>query len=495
MVMREESESKKGNEPIKEKEKERGIASRKLALEVLLRVDREGAYSNIALASALEKCGLSKRDRAFTTLLVQGVIRNKGLLDSRIQPLSKKSLESIPKVLLNILRLGFFQLDFVEDLPPSAVLFTSTGLARKCGHEGLAKYTNAVLRSYLRQKESGLTGTGTSGSNSGEDDDDAFDRMESITNPEELATKHSMPSWMVKRWISNLGQDATRSLLEKASSKPDTFIRTNTEVISPEGLVSVLENVGIKLIPSRYVNSVFKVVSNNKQRLEDLPAYQEGLFSIQDEAAALVSSVVSPQKEEIIIDLCSAPGGKSLHMSELMENTGRIIAVDKYEKRFGELKKNRRRLGLTNIEIKVEDGRKFRYERAVDRVLVDAPCSGTGVMDRRSDIRHRRKPEDLVELPRLQIELLKAAAEMVKPGGIVVYSTCSLEPEENLEVIEKFLEESEGQFELEPLADFLPESIKANKRLSVTAARGFITLHPGIDNLSGFFIARLKRLK
>ena len=178
-----------------------------------------------------------------------------------------------------------------------------------------------------------------------------------------------------------------------------------------------------------------------------------------------------------------------------MENTGRIIAVDKYESRFGELKKNRRRLGLTNIEIKVEDGRKFRYERAVDRVLVDAPCSGTGVMDRRSDIKHRRKPEDLVELPRLQIELLNAAAEMVKPGGIVVYSTCSLEPEENLEVIEKFLEESEGQFELEPLAEFLPESIKTNKRLSVTAARGFITLHPGIDNLSGFFIARLKRLK
>ncbi|HMP51645.1 MAG TPA: methyltransferase domain-containing protein, partial [Candidatus Melainabacteria bacterium] len=223
------------------------------------------------------------------------------------------------------------------------------------------------------------------------------------------------------------------------------------------------------------------------------PGYKEGLFSIQDEAASLVSEIVHPNQDTTVIDLCAAPGGKSLHLAEMLEGKGKVIAVDIYEKRLAELKKNRTRLSLSNIEIGTGDGREFQFERLADSVLVDAPCSGTGVLNRRSDLKYRKKPEDLKELPVLQGALLDNAATLVKPGGVLVYSTCSLEPEENQAVIESFLKKWSESFKLEDLTPYLPESLKNDERLSDTAKAGMLLLHPGIRGLSGFFIARLRK--
>ena len=460
---------------------EKGVSSRRIALETLLRIENEGAYANIALSKALERSDLSVRDRALVTHIVQGVIRHRSNLDSRLRPFSKKPLDKIPSVLLNTLRIGVYQLEYLEDIPPSAVLNTCTSIARSCGHEGLAKYSNAVLRSYLRKREESLVLAS------------ATLQPDKNLGVNELSEYYSMPAWMIERWRQNLGTETTLAILNESQTEPKVFIRVNRTAISPEGLQVILARAGVELAQSSVVEGVFQILSRGRGRLEELPGYKEGLFSIQDEAASLVSEIVNPDPDTTVIDLCAAPGGKSLHLAEMLEGKGKVIAVDIYEKRLTELKKNRARLSLSNIEISTGDGREFKFDRLADSVLVDAPCSGTGVLNRRSDLKYRKKPEDLKELPVLQEALLNNAATLVKPGGVLVYSTCSLEPEENQAVIESFLKKWGESFKPEDLTPYLPESLKNDDRLSDTAKAGMLLLHPGIRGLSGFFIARLRR--
>lgn len=460
---------------------EKGVSSRRIALETLLRIENEGAYANIALSKALEKSDLSVRDRALVTHIVQGVIRHRSHLDSMLRPFSKKPLDKIPTVLLNTLRIGVYQLEYLEDIPPSAVLNTCTSIARSCGHEGLAKYSNAVLRSYLRKREESVVFA------------PRIPQPDHNLGVSELSEYYSMPVWLIERWREHLGPETTLEVLKESQAEPKVFIRVNRTAISAEGLQVILARSGVELEPSSVVDGVFRILSRGRGRLEDLPGFKEGLFSIQDEAASLVSEIVHPNQDTTVIDLCAAPGGKSLHLAEMLEGKGKVIAVDIYEKRLAELKKNRSRLSLSNIEIRTGDGREFQFERLADSVLVDAPCSGTGVLNRRSDLKYRKKPEDLKELPILQGALLDNAATLVKPGGVLVYSTCSLEPEENQAVIESFLKKWGESFKLEDLTPYLPESLKSDERLSDTAKAGMLLLHPGIRGLSGFFIARLRK--
>ena len=238
------------------------------------------------------------------------------------------------------------------------------------------------------------------------------------------------------------------------------------------------------------------------QSPEKLPGYSEGLFSVQDEAAAFVAVVVDAKPGEHIIDLCAAPGGKSLQMAEMMENTGRVVAVDKSESRLNLLKQNRNRLGLTNIEVFAADGRTFTVERLADKVLLDAPCTGTGVINRRSDLRYNREPFDIQSLAELQRELLSNAAKLVKPGGVSVYSTCSIEPEENFDNIRWFMREFED-FAGDDITRFMPKDFAtelescwsgpACKTESEMTMPYMAQLLPSRHKVSGFFICRLKR--
>lgn len=456
----------------------KGAASRKQALQILMKIESGKAYSNIALSSQLEKSELSTRDKALVTCLVQGVVRNRDLLDSKIKLLSNKPIEKMSRVLVNILRMGIFQLDFLDDMPPSAIVNTSTHLARKMGHVGLSKFTNAILRTHIRNKEKTVEVEGESGD----------------LSSEQLATKFSMPIWIVDRWLKNYGYEESIALLKYSIEKPSRFIRVNSQAITREGLKTLLSQEGVQTVESLIVPDSLKVESIKKGigKLEDLPSYKEGLFSIQDEAASLVSHIVAPKENEVVLDLCAAPGGKTLHMAELMDNTGKIIACDLYENRLDILKKNMSRLNLTNIKIVAADGSKITLDEKVDKVLLDAPCSGTGVLNRKSDIKYKKQEKDIHELAKIQRALLDHAVKLLKPGGEIVYATCSVEPEENIMVVEKFVNET-PEVKFESIQNLLPENLAHHHELTTTAEKGFVQLRPSINNLSGFFIAKIKK--
>jgi 16S rRNA (cytosine967-C5)-methyltransferase len=462
-----------------------GIASRRLAVEVLIRVETEKAYANIALANALKKKPLPERDRAFVTALVQGVVRRLGEVDGKLQAVSKQPLQKLAAPLRNVLRLAVFQLDYMNDIPPSAVLDTSNKLARATGHEGSAKYANGVLRNYLRNKEAAGT------------EADTTNDLE--LSPEQLAEKYSLPPWLVSRWIETWGQEEAIRLLKHSQEIPELALRTCELGISTDGLIEILRRKGIDCRPGELVDSCIIIRDRGplKGPVEKLPGYEDGLFTVQDEAAAFVSKVVDPKSGEVVVDLCAAPGGKSLHLAELMEGKGRVIAVDVNPSRLNLLKKSRQRLGLTNIEVEAADGREFSPATLADRVLIDAPCTGTGVINRRSDIRLRREAPDVEQLVGIQRELLANAATIVKPNGVLVYSTCSIEPEENIQNLQWFRQQH-PEFIPESLQPFIPPLLlerwnEIDPAVKETIDNGWLQILPSRHALSGFFICRLRR--
>lgn len=465
----------------------RGFQSRKTALEVLVRVNESGAYSNLALSQALKNSQLSARDKAFVTLLVQGVTRNLSEIDDVIAKLSKNPIEKLPGVLLNTLRLGIYQLEYLEDTPPPAVLNTCTAVAKSCGHKGMASYTTAVLRNYLRSREE--TGAAFI---SKESKDHGLADLGTAERIEMLSKKYSVPAWLVERWLRNFSEEEALCLLQFSKSEPRIVLRTNDLKTTIDEFTKQLQAAGVDFEISPLVPSC--VVLNSKGRgrgnPSQLPGYADGKFSIQDDTAAFVSKVLSPEPGDLIIDLCAAPGGKALYLGELMGNKGRIIAVDTRAKRLELLKTNRRRLGVMNIEIVEADGTKFEFQPQADRVLVDAPCSGTGVLNRRADLRHRRLEEDIESLARLQYDLLANAQRLLKPGGVMVYATCTVEPEENEQVVSKFLA-NHPDFKLDVLTPFFPQELVEKHQLQEALKTGQIQILPTISGLSGFFIARL----
>jgi 16S rRNA (cytosine967-C5)-methyltransferase len=465
--------------------RKRGVSSRKLAVEVLLRVQEKGAYTNIALANALEgsKYDLAERDRAFITALVQGVLRNKNALDKQIGALASKPVEKIQPPLLNVLRIAFFQLDQMSDIPESAVVDTAVELGRVIGHAGHARFINGILRSYLRQRAK-------------KTDEIAAVNLGELSESDaigHLSDKYSMPSWLVQRWLQRYGAEEAEKLLAASSTPAKLTLRVNDIAMETDGYQRLLADKGVisersKLVPTCLI---IKDRKNVKGPVEKLPGYAEGIFSVQDEAAAFVTQVMAPQSSDVVIDLCAAPGGKTLNIAEMMNNKGRIIAIDKHEKRLNMVKENRLRLGLTNIETYAADGTTYEHP-PVDKVLVDAPCSGTGVINKRSDIRLKLKEEDIAQVNIIQKALLTNAAKLVKPGGCIVYSTCSIEPEENEQILDWFMQEF-SDFERVDLRQYFPENTAAELNLEAEAEKGFALFLPSRHDFSGFFVAKMQR--
>ena len=466
----------------------RGTDSRRLAVEVLLKVDLQSAYANLALAAAFNRKQLSERDRAFVTALVQGVVRHSAELDHVLTQLTSRPIDKLAAPLKAVLRTALFQLIHMKNIPVSAVLNTSTQVARATGHEGSAKFATAVLRRYVSSAP-----------------DAQSQPEENLVGEEALGVKYTMPEWLISRWLQRFGPEETRRLLEYSLSVPGLTLRTCQLSVRPDALQQILESKGMKIERGRLVPGCLNIIKRGKLTgpIAKIPGYAEGLFSVQDEAAALVSMIVAPQTGWAIVDLCAAPGGKSIHLAELLGNTGRITAVDIHESRLHLLPKERRRLGITNIETIAADGRSFTPAYHVDAVLVDAPCTGTGVINRRSDLRQRRQAPDVTALVQTQRELLENAAKILKPGGILVYATCSIEREENQENIIWFLDKH-PEFKPQSLEGFLPDEIisqwsgpEANSQWWQEAhaemSNGMLQLLPSRHGYSGFFISRLKK--
>lgn len=440
------------------------MKAREIALKVINDINIGGAYANIALAREINKHELSDQDRRLVTELVYGTIKAGETLDWITGHYVTRPMDKIPSVIRNILRMGMYQLFYLSKIPVSAACNEAVKLTKKYGHVGTVKFVNAVLRNAVRKPESV--------------------RFPARDNDpvRYLALTYFHPQWLIKRWVERLGIEDCEALCQINNITPPLSLRTNTLRINRAALMTELINEGVQCEQSALVPE--GIVCHAYPALSSLKTLKQGLFQVQDESSMMVAHVLDPHPGEFVIDACGAPGGKSTHIAALMNNIGKVLSTDIYEHKLNLTRENAERLGITIIETKTFDAVKLGdvYANQADRVLVDAPCSGLGVLRRKPDSRWRKSENLFQDLPVLQKAILASAAKCVKPGGIIVYSTCTTEREENQDVVSWFLNDHPN-FALDKTGEYLP--VSRNDKM--------VQLWPQVDGVDGFFIARMVR--
>ncbi|MEM9271429.1 MAG: 16S rRNA (cytosine(967)-C(5))-methyltransferase [Cyanobacteria bacterium P01_F01_bin.143] len=443
------------------------INSRQLAFNALLKIEYAQAYTDIALDRVLHNQNIDRRDRSLVCQLVYGVVRHKRSLNNLIDNLGKKKAQQQPPKLLIILYLGLYQLRYLNQIPDSAVVHTSVELAKANGLNKLAGVVNGVLRNYLRQVAS--------------KEDLLKLPRDSI---QRLGIVHSFPDWIVETWLEQLSLEETEQLLTWFNQTPSIDLRVNILRTSLEEVESALQEVGVISSRIPYLPQALRIKTGSGA-IEKLPGYCEGWWTIQDSSAQLVTHLLDPQPGETIIDACAAPGGKTTHIAELIGDRGMIWACDRGVKRLQKVKSNAARLQLKSIQIHPGDSRDLSgLPQECDRLLLDVPCSGLGTLHKRPDIRWRQSPEKIAQLSLLQQELLEAAANCVKPQGILVYATCTINPQENEKVVQSFLESHPDW----SISMATTESID-----NFDISHGWMKLYPHRYDMDGFFMVRLQK--
>ena len=436
---------------------------RELAMQVLQKVHVEGAYANVALAETLREIKLTERDRRFLTELVYGVVKAGESLDYRIGKYVADIRKAQPAI-RELLRLGFYQIFEMDRVPPSAACDTAVELAKKHGRRGADSFVNGVLRAALREPERAALPDGR--------------------NAHALALRTWHPKWLVERWMRAYGYERTEALCRCNNTSAPLSVRVNTLRTNCPALMEQFTAAGAQVRASLYAPE--GVVLDAHGALDELTPLRMGLAQVQDESSMLVAHVLAPEPGMTVIDACAAPGGKTTHIAQRMENRGRILAFDIYEEKIRRIERNAQRLGISIMEAQMCDARAIgaAYAGQADRVLVDAPCSGLGVLRRKPDARWKKSPEDVKTLPPLQRAILASAAEAVKKGGILVYSTCTMEECENAAIVANFLR-THTDFVLEETGGFLPVQ---------KTTECMVQIMPETDGPDGFFIARMRRL-
>ncbi|HHT62791.1 MAG: 16S rRNA (cytosine(967)-C(5))-methyltransferase RsmB [Bacillota bacterium] len=447
----------------------KGQSPRETALNIMYRVSEKDAYANLELNKVLNREDFNPLDRSFITELVYGTIRMQGALDYILSLYIKKPLKSLPVWIHLILRMGVYQIVFLDKVPDRAAVNESVNLAKKYGHAGTVKLVNGVLRNVARGKE-GLTYPLL--------DQDPLEHISSF---------YSHPRWLVERWLHQFGREETLRLCAWNNTSPQVTLRTNTLKISREELIFRLEKEGIRCFPGRYVPE--SIILEGIVSLDSLAAYQEGLFQVQDEGSMIVTHVLSPRPGSRVVDACAAPGGKTTHAAQLMKNEGEIKAFDIHPHKLALIEESCARLGINIVETRKEDAANLpdSLNQWADFCLVDAPCSGLGVLRRRPDARWKKEAQDIDVLADIQKKILSSAAKTLRPGGVLVYSTCTLTREENQSVVKWFLE-SHGDFALDVIPDISELSLDKE-----TMQSGMIQLLPHIHGTDGLFMARMRR--
>ncbi len=449
-------------------------SSRQQAL-IALRDIHKGAYADVALDRVLRKVELPSNERRLLTELVYGSVRRQRTLDAIIDQFARKKSHQQPLLLRCILHLGLYQLQFQERIPPSAAVNTSVQLAKDNGFSGLSGFVNGVLRQYIRLGEEG------------------GESVESCHIPiklpekqsEKLGILYSFPDWVVKVWIEQFGVSETEQLCKWMNQTPSIDLRVNQLSNSVEEVESALESQGIRCQRIANLPQALRLL-DSAGAIKNLPGFNEGWWTVQDSSAQLVSYLLNPQANEVVIDACAAPGGKTTHIAELMGDTGKIWACDRTASRLRKLQQNTQRLNLKSIEICVGDSRDLnQFENSADKVLLDVPCSGLGTLHRHADARWRQTPDNIDELSILQGELLSKTSGFVKDGGSLVYSTCTLHPSENESVIKSFLD-SHPHWEI-----YAPDIDSPIHEYAT--AEGWIKVLPHKQNMDGFFMVRLRK--
>lgn len=452
---------------------------RETILTILVKIDSKQGYINILLNKSLDKNKISTRDAAFINEITHGVIRNRNKVDWALSQFSTKSLSETPILIRNILRMGVYQLLFLDKVPDYAVCNESVQLAKKYGNPGIAKFVNSILRNIIRNREN-------------------------IRWPDKeketalhISTIYSHPLYIVERWLKRFGFADTVKICQANNKIPPLVIRTNTLKISRSDLKKILEKENIKVREGIFTEEALYI--KGLPNITKFPAYREGLFQIQDEASILVSHLLDPSPGESVIDVCSAPGGKTTHLAQLMTNKGSIMAMDSNKSRLIMVKNNCRRLGIDIVKTQQNNGTILdnNYLRAADKVLVDVPCTGVGVIRRKPDLRWQTyDSKRFKQLSELQGKILDTTSNYLKIGGRLVYSTCSTETEENEEAVSRF-SETHPDFELEDPGGFLKERKLEAYVSAQYKKRKFIQILPGLSNsdldLDGFFMAKMIR--
>ncbi len=428
--------------------------TRKIVAELLLKMEEGGAYSKIALDSAFEQYELGERDKSFAAALFYGVLERRMTLDYIIRAYSSKEFDSLEKSTVCLLRMGFYQLLYMDSVPESAAVneTVSLALARQKG------FINAILRGFVR--------------------DGCKIDYGDLSGDARLSVEYSCPKWIVKMWRNRFGEERTLGLLKSSLGRPPLFLRVNTLKCNADELISTLAEDGIKAKRSELLPDCVELMRGSP---DCCSAYWRGLFHVQDISSQLCCKILGAQPGETVLDMCAAPGGKSFTAAQYMNNEGRLLSFDLHGNKLSLIKSGAKRLGISIISAQQNDASVFNNDiPQADRVLCDVVCSGLGVIRRKPEIKYKPKAE-IMTLPPIQSEILETAKRYVKRGGRLVYSTCTLNEAENEAVVKKFLENN---------PDFAHDEIK----IGINDDGGFYrSFSPETTGGDGFFAAALKR--
>lgn len=433
-------------------------------IKILNRIDRTDAYLEKLLENEMKDIELNGPDKALLYELVHGVVRWMGRLDWVLNGFYKGQFSKAIPNLKNALRVALYQILFLDKIPDHAAVNEAVEFVKKLQGQKPADLTNAILRNIIRNKNA---------IRFPDPDQDLIGY---------LSAYYSHPSWMVKRWVERFGREATELLLTANNERPYLTLKVNKIKVSIAELQSLLNSVNLRYLNGKYLPEYMKL-----QNLTNITAWQyfkEGYFNIQDESTGFSCMLLDPKPGMKVLDICSAPGGKSAFIADLMNNRGEIVAIDRYEVRLDIMKRNMNRLGITCVNFVESDALEYNGE-GFDRVLADVPCSGLGTLSKKPDIKWKKDLQDIRNINKLQYNLLVKAASLVKPGGIVVYSTCSIEPEENFNIVKKFLENN-PEFKLEPATTVFPQEL--------VDENGCVQTLPHLHQMDGAFAAKLIRI-
>jgi 16S rRNA (cytosine967-C5)-methyltransferase len=442
--------------------------ARRCAFAVLRRVFEQGAYADVALQS--EVATLDRRDRALAMRLAYGAVQRRGTLDHFIEQLAERKVRRLDAVVLAALRLGLYELLYLSGAPDRAVVADAVELAKAQGRSGHG-LVNAVLRRVVREGPAELLGA------------------LSDATPAQAAIMHSHPEWIVRLFWERLGAPDARELLAYDNEPGEVALRANTLVTDARTLADELSAAPVATHLDPQLAEA--VVLDGPLDMHESPLWRAGAFHAQSRAAMLVAHALAPQPGERVLDLCAAPGGKTTHIAALMEDRGEVLAIERNRRRAGELTRTAARLHAGSVRVEVANAASPRNDGiAFDRVLVDPPCSGLGTLQARADLRWRVTPSSVREMAQAQAAILASGARALRPGGVLVYSTCTISPTENEHVITNFLD-SHADFSLDDLASQWPGFAPGEPRRA--DLRGAVLTLPHRDRTAGFFVARLRR--
>ena len=439
---------------------------RESAMDLLTTIEKNQSYSNLLLNSTIEKNELSAKDVGLLTELTYGTLQRRMALDFFLKPFLKDNTK-LASWIIHLLRITLYQMVYLDRIPDRAAIYEAVEIAKKRGHKGIGSLVNGVLRSIQRE---------------------GLPSLNEVADPiERLSIETSHPEWLVNRWVSQFGYDRTKEMCEINLTAPMQTARVNLTKVSREECVAILEEDGFLIEKSPIIPEAIRCLKGN---LASTISFNYGMFTIQDESSMLAAYALGARENEYVLDACAAPGGKSTHIAEKMNNTGEVISVDLHQHKVRLINDNAKRLGLSNIITSVADSRqlqeKFKLE-SFDRILLDAPCSGLGVMRRKPDMKYTKTEQDIERLSSIQQNLLESVTPLLKKGGILVYSTCTIDKSENEYTIKTFLE-NHPEFEGDTtFRTRMPEAIQP-------LITGFdLQIFPQDIGSDGFYIAVLRK--